>query len=405
MRTALAVVSMKRCTAYGPDSEYREELDRRSLNDGLWRVGSGTGSYMQSRKVWYGGTRICWAYLDEVEEINGGFACNMCGECGYSHPKIRLTGDEAQTTAVFEGLDGCRVPQWVLQLRLSGFYGDAISVAQASVGISEAVRRLRSNGVPNVHLRVRGEHPEARRMRREIEGSCARKAQQEQDDEVCPACYGLVGLDGQQNYLDAINASACECSRPAKRQRRSEPAAEEQEQEQEEEEQENEDEDTDNTEGMDSEEEAERREQAQHCECMICGEPHPDPEQLVRDNPEGVCDLPSEPDSHGWRVTADDWSRGMCPACREEEGGAWGDEDDEAGEDEDDEDDEDEDEAAALFGGQGPRQVCCVRAPPAQGGLEGRVTPLALGETSKEGRPRIRTRRAVGPRDVLLAIT
>lgn len=74
---------------------------------------------------------------------------------------------------------------------------------------------------------------------------------------------------------------------------------------------------------VDSDEEAERAEklnQALDCRCMSCDEPHPDPEQLVEDDPEGCDDLPTKPDSNGWRVISDDWSRGICPDCREEAG-------------------------------------------------------------------------------------
>ena len=68
----------------------------------------------------------------------------------------------------------------------------------------------------------------------------------------------------------------------------------------------------------DSGEQAERREQALQCECVRCGESHPDPEQLLEDDPEiNVADMPSEKDSHGWRVCSDDWSVGMCPECRD----------------------------------------------------------------------------------------
>ena len=68
----------------------------------------------------------------------------------------------------------------------------------------------------------------------------------------------------------------------------------------------------------DSGEQAERREQALQCECVRCGESHPDPEQLLEDDPEiNVADMPSEKDSNGWRVCSDDWSVGMCPECQD----------------------------------------------------------------------------------------
>ena len=67
-------------------------------------------------------------------------------------------------------------------------------------------------------------------------------------------------------------------------------------------------------------ERAEKLEQAEQCECIYCGEAHPDPEQLVEDDPAGCADLPTKRDSNGWSVINDDWTQGICPDCRSEHG-------------------------------------------------------------------------------------
>lgn len=349
---------------YGPGSPYREDLDRRNLDSGVWRKGSGNGQYTNARKAWYGRPGICWPYLDEVVEINGGFECNMGGQCGHRHPKICLAGSDSQTTATFEGISaGCTVPQWPIQLRLGGFCGDASAGigARASFGVADAVQRLNTrSGVPNIHIRVRGDHPEALRVRRQIEGGCTHKEAEEQNLQVCEVCHGLVGCIGEQHYLDAINASGCGCGeRPTKRQRRERVEDNDENEEGEAEADEGEeDEDEEDKDTFDSDDEAERKErleqalddeaereerleQALECECVCCGVAHPDPEQMVADNPSGCADLPTEKDSHGWRMTSDDWSRGKCPDCQADDDES---EDEEEDDDRfDEEDDEEED--------------------------------------------------------------
>ena len=195
---------------YGPGSKYNEAKDRRSLKH--WRAGTGTHAYTGARLKWYACPGNCWPYLDEKVEINGGFECNMGGLCFYSHPKIRLTGSDTQSTVTFEGIQrGTRVPQWPILLRLSGFCGRAEKDgARAPFGVAEAVQRLNDSGVPDIHLRVRGDHPEALRMRREIEQNCAH----EQGETVCEDCGGLVGsFMGEEDdaFLDSVNASGCSC--------------------------------------------------------------------------------------------------------------------------------------------------------------------------------------------------
>ena len=98
----------------------------------------------------------------------------------------------------------------------------------------------------------------------------------------------------------------------------------------------------------------ERYEQAMRCECMGCNDPHPDPEQLITDEPSTPgADLPSSRDSNSWRVASDDWSRGICPDCSSEVQGPWGpstsssedeDDDEKEGSDEDDNDEDDTDD-------------------------------------------------------------
>ena len=128
--------------------------------------------------------------------------------------------------------------------------------------------------------------------------------------------------------------------------------------------------DDDGTDAEDSDEaqeEAERRDEAVRCECVSCSEPHPDPEQLFEDNwlhvlrhTERAADLPSARDTNGWRVFSDDWSRGICPDCKDDVLGSEASsteeeestededstEDEESTEDEDEDEDEDADEEA-----------------------------------------------------------
>ena len=61
------------------------------------------------------------------------------------------------------------------------------------------------------------------------------------------------------------------------------------------------------------------------CECMGCKDPHPDPEQLITDDPSTPgADVPSSRDSNGWKIASDDWPRGICPDCSFEVQGMWG---------------------------------------------------------------------------------
>ena len=110
----------------------------------------------------------------------------------------------------------------------------------------------------------------------------------------------------------------------------------------------NKDSDTDSDENSDEEaERLERSQDAMSCECVCCSEPHPDPDQLIEDNPSmRAADLPSARDTSGWRVFSDDWSRGICPDCMDEVLGAEASssEEDESEEDEDEDEDGDEDE-------------------------------------------------------------
>ena len=201
---------------YGPGSKYNEAEDRSSLNDGLWRAGSGKHAYTPARLKYYGCPELCWPYLDEVVEIKGGFVCSTGGMCGFSHPKILLTGNATHSTVTFEGIKrGTRVPQWPILLRLSGFCGRAMREgAHAPFGVAEAVQRLSDSGVPDIHLRVRGDHTEALRMRREIEQNCAHEHADKQGETVCEDCGGLVGsFMGEEDdaFLDSVNASGCSC--------------------------------------------------------------------------------------------------------------------------------------------------------------------------------------------------
>ena len=109
---------------------------------------------------------------------------------------------------------------------------------------------------------------------------------------------------------------------------------------------------TDAEDSDEAQEEAERRDEAMRCECVSCWEPHPDPEQLFEDNwlhvlrhTERAADLPSARDTNGWRVISDDWSRGICPDCKDDVlGSASSTEDEESTEEEEFTEDEDEDE-------------------------------------------------------------
>ena len=108
-------------------------------------------------------------------------------------------------------------------------------------------------------------------------------------------------------------------------------------------------EDSDGYQNSDEEEEAERRDQAMRSECVSCSEPHPDPEQLIEDiRLHGItryCDFPSERDTNGWRVISDNWSKGICPDCKDDVlGSASSTEDEESAEEEEFTEDEDEDE-------------------------------------------------------------
>ena len=114
----------------------------------------------------------------------------------------------------------------------------------------------------------------------------------------------------------------------------------------------NEDSDADSDEDSDEEfYRLERNEQAMSCECISCSEPHPDPDQLIEDNPSTrAADLPSARDTNGWRVCSDDWSRGICPDCKDEVGlGDSSSEEDESEEDEDEDNDDDDDAERKEF--------------------------------------------------------
>ena len=133
---------------------------------------------------------------------------------------------------------------------------------------------------------------------------------------------------------------------PAKRQKLDTEAVEEEELDS------NEDSDADS--GENSDEVAERLERSQdamNCECVYCSEPHPDPDQLIEDNPSTrAADLPSARDTNGWRVCSDDWSRGICPDCKDEVGlGDSSSEEDESEEDEDEDNDDDDAEERKEF--------------------------------------------------------